>query len=397
MTHKTIYKISWAFVLLAYLTLLSQSLIDNARGPAYPELLSSLNISATRGSMLFAVASLAGLLANLTARWWLGIFSLLQTTLLSLFLMSLGSYLLGTSNLDRLWMLELSSFIMGIGMGSANISMNLLIAKGTPESRRRQFYSGLHSIYGLGSLSAPLLLSSFYIFHPQNWGQFFQWLAVLPALTGIIFVLNRNHFHLENSHQNSQTRPIRRALKAPVNLQTRLGFGMIFGLYVASEIIISSRLVIYLQSAHHFSADQSRMALSAFFIFLLLGRLLFTIIPTKGSSLRWLIISCFCTLCIYLASQFVHPSLLILTGLTMSYFYPVAMDWLSKSFPEGFEWMSASVLTTVSVYLVMMHLSFGIISDWLGIHLAMGLVALCQILCLIQLIWMNKKDLKAHS
>lgn len=384
----SISKIHWAFVALAYLTLLSLSLIDNARGPAYPDILSTLSLNATRGSQLFAWASLAGLLANLSARWWLSFFSLAQSTVASLLLMAIGSYLFAQSAQVGAWLLDLSSFLMGLGMGAANVSMNLLIAKGVPELHRRRFYAGLHSVYGLGSLSAPLLLSAYYTLDP-SWEGFFKWIIILPLSTVAILWLKRNHF--KDQGPSSADAP-KTKLTAPVGWIRRLALGLIFGFYVASEIVVSSRLVLYFQEAHNFSANDARLALSCFFLALLFGRLLFALLPTKGSSINWLIFSCLSTITVYILSQVVHPAFLVLSGLTMSYFYPVAMDWLSKQFTQGFEWMSASVLTTISVMLVMMHMSFGMISDWMGIELAMALVPALQSLCLLILVVVGKKE-----
>ncbi len=74
----------------------------------------------------------------------------------------------------------------------------------------------------------------------------------------------------------------------------------------------------------------------------------------------------------------------------MSFFFPVAMDWLSKKFPQGLEWMTASVQTTVSLILVIMHIGFGYITDYFGINLAMGLIPIFQFLCMILLAFLGK-------
>lgn len=375
----------WAFVLLAYMTLLSQSILDNARGPAYPNILESFNINASRGAYLFAWASFAGLIAQVSARWWLPRIEVVAGTIFSLILMALGSFLFGQSPNVDLWLLDVSSIIMGLGMGAANVTMNLLIARGTPLSHRRQFYAGLHSVYGLGSLSAPLLLA-LYLSGGVSWGGFFCWLIILPLLTVLISVLQRN----ELEHESIDLKLPKKILSAPAPLTSRLAYGLVFGFYVAAEIVISSRLVIYLTHGHQIDIDKARLALSCFFLALLAGRLLFTIVPIKGASQRWLLLSCATTLVIYLMARTISPLIMALTGLTMSYFYPVAMDWLSKKFPQGLEWMTASVLTSVSVMLILMHLGFGYVSDMLGIEMAMALVPIFITACFSLLLVLGK-------
>lgn len=379
------FPVQWALVLLAYITLFSLSLIDNSRGPAYPEILEDFYINAASGAWLFAWASFAALIANLSAKWWLPKIGIVKATFFALLSMGLGSFLFGYSINYGMVMLELSSFVMGFGMGMANISMNLLVAKATPETQRRQFFAGLHSIYGIGSLTAPLLLSTFMTFE-LTWSQYFQWLTLLPALTLLLVLLKKKKFQLTD---NVEALP-KLSLTAPVNLATRLAYGLLFGCYVASEIVVSSRLVVYLTHGHQFSGEQARLALSLFFLGLLGGRLVFTILPIKGSSQRWLITSCLTTISVYALTRWVSAYYVVLTGLTMSYFYPVAMDWLSKKFPKGLEWMTASVLTFISILLVFMHLGFGYVTDVLSIEAAMASVPIFQLICLALILKLGK-------
>lgn len=378
-------KIHWAYVVLAYLTLLSQSILDNARGPAYPNILQSFDISATRGAQLFAWASVAGLIANASARYWLPKIEAVVGTYYALALMALGSFLFGMSHHFGVWMLDFSSVLMGFGMGVANVAMNLLIARATPLEYRRQFYAGLHSVYGLGSLGAPLLYSLFLSFG-QEWNYFFCWLIILPMLTLLLALSKRQHLHghFDDFKMN------KKAMTPPVNLITRIAYGCVFGFYVAAEIVVSTRLVHYLSSGHGVSPENARLALSSFFLALLIGRLLFTVVPLRGSSQRWLLLSCAMTLIIYIFSRTISPLFLILTGLTMSYFYPVAMDWMSKKFPQGIEWMMSSVLTSISLLLIAMHLGFGVITDNLGLEAAMLILPIMTTLCFILLLILGK-------
>lgn len=378
-------QVHWAFVGLAYITLLCQSILDNVRGPAYPDILSTFEMSASRGAQLFAWASFAGLISNLSARWWLPRVEVVTGSMISLLLMAAGSYMFGIAPRYGPYMIDLASITMGLGMGAANVAMNLLIARGTPLSHRRQFYSGLHSIYGLGSLSAPLLLSV-YLSSQNTWDGFFRVFIILPIIIFILAVVGRKALR----HESSDIKVVKPKLTAPTSIGTRLSYGCVFGFYVASEIVISTRLVLYLTTAHQIAIEDARLALSSFFLALLAGRLLFAVVPVKGASQRWLVASCILSIVFYFMSIFISPYILILCGLSMSYFYPVAMDWLSKKFPQGLEWMTASVLTNISIMLILMHLGFGLITDLLGINAAMGLVPLLQAICMLLLLLLGK-------
>src|SRR5690606_34324980 len=114
------------------------------------------------------------------------------------------------------------------------------------------------------------------------------------------------------------------------------------------------------------------------------------ILPIKGASQRWLLASCSATIIIYAMARWHSPYWLALTGFTMSYFYPVAMDSLTKKFPHGIQWMTASVLTSISVMLVIMHLGFGEISDHFGIESAMAFLPIIQLIALTLLLKLGK-------
>ncbi len=387
----------WGFIALAYFTLLAQSLIDNGRGPAYPDILTTFDLSSTSGAKIFALASFAALFASLSTKWWLPKLELIRGSIVSLFLMTVACFLFGRSPLIGTWLLDLSSFLMGLGMGGANVCMNLLIAKGTSPIHRRQFYAGLHSVYGLGSLSAPLILS-FYLTQTtdKTWGDFYQYLCLLPA-TILLIALIRYPALTKLKVAPTEALVPKAIYKAPVPLLMRLAYGTVFGFYVASEVIISSRLVYYLNEGHQLPITESRMALSVFFLALLAGRLLFTITSIKGQSHHWLIFSCLTTIAIYFSSRIFYPPLLALTGLSMSYFYPVAMDWLANTFTEGLEWMTASVLTSVSVFLVVMHLGFGYVTDRVNIEAAMAIVPLLLIFTIIMVVILEKAKAKIQS
>src|SRR5690606_34120290 len=106
---------------------------------------------------------------------------------------------------------------------------------------------------------------------------------LLPLLPLILAASKRNEFS-----QSKAPEQMTSVLTAPTSTLTRLLYGGVFGFYVASEIIISTRLVLYLNAAHGIELENARFTLSIFFLLLLCGRFLFAILPIKGASQRWL-------------------------------------------------------------------------------------------------------------
>ena len=56
----------------AYMSLFAMGLLDNTRGPSYPNIINTFKITMAEGSWIFTIASIAGLFVNLSAKWWLG-------------------------------------------------------------------------------------------------------------------------------------------------------------------------------------------------------------------------------------------------------------------------------------------------------------------------------------
>ncbi len=367
--------IRWPSIVLAYLTLLCLALVDNTRGSVFPNLIQDLDISSSRASMLFAIASFAALLTNVSARWWMPYISGYSSALYSLFFLLTGALVFSRVPLWGLWSLDLCSVFIGLGMGISNIGINLLIAQATPVHLRRRFFSGLHSIYGIGSFLAPLFLN-FYLLLFANWNYFFLLLSIAPLMVFIFFLLKKKTYAINRVGKVEKMQP-------PCHLGLRFLVAFLFGFYVSSEIIVSSRLVAFLSDFDFISVTQSRYALSVFFLGLLAGRLGFTFFPIKGKSETLLVISILLSTVIYLSSLWLHPLVLSLVGLSLSYFFPVAMEWLSQLFREGLDYMIATAMTGVSVMLVIMHLGFGLLTDYFGVQLAMAVFPVLQLLCLI--------------
>lgn len=376
---KAIDRPLWGIILCAYLLLLIVSISDNARGPSYPEILTLFDLSNSRGALIFALSSLAGLLANLSTRWWFPQLGIINGIIVSLIILTAGLFLFGFSSFMGLLFLDISCFLIGFGMGMSNVLMTIMVVQASPINSRRQFLSGLHAVYGFGSLTAPLLIGLF-VSMGSNWAIFYMSFALLPLLFLPVIYFGQNKYLTKLKKVKGEPK---KKLTPPTTFLNRLSYGLLLGIYVAAEIIISSRLVLYLYSANDISIDVARICLSIFFLFLMLGRLFVALVPLAIRNSSLMIISCVAGIFIYFLGLLISPYFFVLLGLSMSFFFPVGMSWLSQKFPDGVEWMTASVLTTVGVVLIFMHLMFGVIADFIGIHFAMATVPFMLAICII--------------
>lgn len=373
-----------ALLIAAFVGLFFFGTLDNGRGPAYPEIMKELGLSNRQGSLLFALTSFVGFLMTAFSASWLKLFDLLKGMRISWLILSLASFLIGISGFVKSPILLFSAaIIQGIGMGITSMNMNLMVEAGSPVTHRRRTYGALHATYGIASFFAPLFFTGVKMLG-LSWEYFF----IILALLGPILFLT---LPSGGEVQAKVPSPID-GLRLP--LPFLLIMGMTVGTYVASEIVISSRLVLFLEEGHGLTNAKAGLYLSGFFILLMSGRLLMGLIniPVSGPILlsgSLLLTGIFCWL--GMQGKFLFFSL---TGLSMSVFFPSFMDWVAESFPNEFQKVIKFVMSGIGLHLVLMHLGFGQLADLLGVVKAMGLAlfltATSFILLMVSLLWNRK-------
>lgn len=358
--------------------------LDNGRGPAYPQIMAELDLTNRQGSLLFALTSLVSFIMTVFSSKWLRLVDLMKGMRLSWLVLSLASFLIGLSGtLQSPIILFIAAIIQGVGMGVTGMNMNLMVEAGAPVTHRRRAYGGLHATYGIASFLAPLLFTGAQLVG-LGWEGFFYGLAFLGPILFFVLPAGEETFARIPSKEHVQSIP----------LPLLILMGMTVGTYVASEIVISSRLVLFLENGHALTNAKAGLYLSGFFILLMVGRLFLGLVdlPIKGPFLligSLLLTAVFCWL--GKQGQFIFFSL---TGLSMSVFFPSYMDWLATSFPDNFQKVTAFVLSGIGLHLVAMHLGFGQLADLLGVvramDLALYLTGASFVLLAISLTWTSR-------
>lgn len=372
---------NWRFISLAYLSLFALSLLDNGRSPTYNSILTDLSIGPAKGSYIFSIASLISLIVNLTAVKWLPKLGPVVSTRIALSLMALsGLFMYLTGIQSSYTILIISSILLGLGLAICTITMNVLVIKGSTSTARKRLFSGLHAIYGFSSLLAPFILA-FLVKLGGDWKIYFL-ISGLIAFSIILITAKTETLPplKESENKDNQTVP----------LKYRVMFGLLLGCYVASEIALSTRLPYYLNHILGFSELKSGYYLSFFFLSLSAGRLLFSLKSFNFKSEHLMIFSHLTTLLCFFLGYFLHPLFLAFCGFTMSYAFPMGMDFLVETFKEKSDYMITSVMTWIGIMLALMHFLFGIVNESFGADIALlicpllGLIALCALITFLK-------------
>lgn len=367
-----------AYIGLAYLSLFSFGFVDNARGPVFPDLLADFQLSDSNGAWFFFTAS-AAMLANnvLLFRWMeragpfavLRLYSAIQTV--GLLIMGLGtSYAI----------VLLGSAIVGLSLGGLGVSVNVLVGVHAAESHRRRVLSGLHCMYGISSLLAPLLVSVVY-----QGG--FGWRAALGSLSAAPFAVLLVSLTLRTDRSQAASLPLgATALKRP--FAPALYFASLCMLYVVAEISISSRLALYVRRDWLASVESSNRLLATYFLGLFAGRLAFALVRFPWTSMQILSASAASGLVCYALGLVHRPAWLALAGVCFSVFYPCAIALINDEKSSGEAGFIVTwCITLQALGLLSMHVLLGVLADAFGLGTALwiGPASLALVLVLLRL------------
>jgi len=370
------------YIATAFASLFCYGFIENLKGPTYPSILIHFNIDTATGSWIFAASSMSALISIMLGRVWLKYIGAVKGQVIFLFFMSAGSAGMGLSGYltDGFIIILASSMIFGLGLGGTTITMNILIAKSSPPHLRRRLFSAMHSMYGLSALMAPLFFAVI-----LKSGGSWQILFLLASFLPFIFMFMAMNMKKLPTSPEELSRPLE------TTIITRIRFGLIMSTYVIAEVAISSRLVIYASERLKIGDTSASQYLTAFFILLLAGRLAMSAIKTHWKTPSMMLASAIMSMLLGIAGVIIHPVFLSLCGLSMSFFFPFGIDWISKQFKDNLNYMMTSIMTTIDLMLIVAHKAIGITAERFGMGNAMLIVPISMAITVLLLI-ISKKD-----
>lgn len=223
-------------------------------------------------------------------------------------------------------------------------------------------------MYGLASLLAPLAASLFR-WCGLGWRGSFIIIATLPALS-VLPVLNR----VVRTKWPNRAEP---HVPLTASEWSRLAFfGILLAGYLYGEISVGTRLVFWLRADRGFTPDRANLYMALFYFGLLFGRVAFSFIQFSNfSNERVLILSSFLAGVLYWFGLQLDPMYLVLSGLAMAPFYPIAMDEITVQFGAKGGAALGHALGISSIGVVTMHLGLGWLRDQIGMTAALGVCA----------------------
>lgn len=341
------------FIGLGFSLLFFGSYIDNFRGPLLPVLSHLLSLQYSDTSFFLMMANVGAVVAMFVLLFFNQHFRM-RTVLTGVILFSSLSCLSSLLVHDKAG-LFLFALSMGGSISILGATANLMILKGTDTKWRTPFFCGLHMMYGLGSLTGPLVLSKL------NLGEA-SWqlpLLVVPVFGFIAIPFVFKKLSSATGHEEA----IRQSLKLS-------GFQcfilLLFSFYVVGEVMTSMWLVTYLVGEKGMSVPKAAPYLSGFFLMMSLSRgALF--MTFKESREKYLLFLCLAlAVCFYLWGMQGNPWGFVFAGI-LGPFFPVLLSRLSRIFPEQASSITLWILASMQVSQIIGYKTMGLIADSSGI------------------------------
>ncbi len=389
---------SWLWpVLVAWMSLFTLGLIDNARGPVFPDILKDFALTDTAGSFFFLIASLASLIHNTLFYRFLCETAPKRLVGLYTLVMAAGALLISHSG-DYRWTL-VACAILGIGFGGLGVGQNAAV-QAAPAEHRQRAMGLLHTMYGLSSFTAPLLISTL---ASHGWRMSLALLSLPSVFVGLFVVFEGSR---------ARHRKARRALGEPPLVKKSPGeiyqsrnskwapwtAAVLISLLVVAEISVSTRFTLLARRDWGFSVDSAGQWLAGYFIAMTASRFMLGIFKFPFSARGLLYFA------LFLAVPFLFLGFMPLGfpneirllalvgfGFPIAMGYPLAMTRLAEIFGRETQRVTSKCLILQAAGAMIMHFLLGWGADSQGLLFVLGAVSIGAVLGALAAFWSLEK------
>jgi len=367
-------------VVVACLSLFALGWMDNARGPFFPLFLEATGESSSRGALFFALTSFVAILSSGAAGKILKSFGL--KSLLIVGALAMGLSPLGLVTAANLTGALITAFFFGLGLGWLAVGQNILISKVESAPLKKRLFSLLHCFYALAAMTAPLSILQVKAFLPWNYLLLGVTVLTLPFLF-MSFLLKS-----ENVKETVEYTPAPSLTEPWVLIW--IGF---LSFYVSAELIVSTRLVFFLNEGAGLTFAEASNHLFLFFLAMFCVRVLFFAVHFKHSSIKILMLCLGSALGFFYLGHALSTYFFSLIGASVGPVFPLVMDEMSLMWPKSFDVLVSRAIALSSLFVVTAHMIVGRLTDSFGISSAMYSVPIlltCS-LVVLTLAWIKRQ------
>ena len=368
----------WSFVAAGFAALLASAHYDIIRSPLLPKVLRELHLEFGDGGWFYAASNAAatvatGLMIGALNRWT----ERAITLVIAVICLAGAAWATAVTDFAGLIVLALTTGGAVSGLGAL---ANVLVIEGTPAHRQGRMLAGLHSVYGLGSMSAASIVG-LAMTRGVAWSSLYLVGTPLLALLVAIAVWAMGGRHLR---RNARVEPV-----ALTGLQILAV--VLFAVYVVGEVTASMWLPSYLVAVTHISEAAGAVALTRYFGVLTATRILCFLFITPAREKPVLLAALAIPIAAFAIGYGGHPAAFPAMGV-FGAFFPVYLARISRRFQA--QWRSVTVwaMTAVNVFVGLAELGLGQLADRAGLKIAFLIPPSILCLTLVLLIIYFKKE-----
>lgn len=362
-------KVQWFLIFVAFSSLGIQAFLDIGRGPLFPEIIKDLGIDTKQGGLFFSATSLSMLFGSFGASYLMRFLDSFKVLLIFMVSLIAGQFLL--ANVAGLSPLVVTGVLLGLGFGGMGVCQNLSISEAAPVSLHRKLYGGLHSMYALAALLAPLIITQA-LSAGVFWRDIAKYELVVPIVLFITY-LAYSFVKAKKSKNIDQKEEDKRSAPENIAFSKKVMCAMGLAMYVVAELIVSIWLVLFLQKEKGFNTEDSGFALTLFFAFLLSGRVLMSFVEFKSSNFKLLAVSFLSSGVLLILGIAFNPWFIAISGLSMSICFPVYMSYMAEIFGDELGQVMPYCIGGMSFIVSIAHSLAGYLGDQYGLYVAMSI------------------------
>lgn len=368
---------------VSFFSLFILGFADNIRGPLFPEIIHSFGLTDSLAAWYFALSSFMSFVGSYLVRKYKTVSQLLK-------LLYLGILFIFISFVIQRWassyFLVLSGVVFfGLSVGFLGVAQNNLVIIATRPKNRSRMLSYLHSMYGTASLLAPLFVAWLSDHRWQEILFYFAWVALAFSALGFYYNSKKSdriqHF---SQFQESEMHGLSQLSELKVSLA--------ISLYVVAEIVMGTRLALFMRRYYNYDLSTSSLYVTLFFLFMLMGRVAISFAPHHYNIKKQLLFSLAAAFVLMLVGLYFHPFALALSGFGLAPFYPLSLSYISRLFPHKSTTIVSWTLTIQGFFIVLMHLGVGQLADLVGLQSAMLIGPVSLFLSFIILLFIRETE-----
>jgi len=377
-----------------YLAYIAAGALSILPGPTLPLLAQHTGVSLDKAGWMFTALSAGFAIGVMIAGLFTKRLSPKSILMLGLVLMATNSIITPWTHLFSL--LLASQFLMGIGFGFLDVSINILVSLSFRETLS-QTLIGLHSSFGLGALVAPLLLSlALTVAHDPIWAYITGSLTALICTALLMRQRTPRPATFTSTGQLAQ-----QALSPRIFGQLLLWLmALEFFFYIAVEVGFSDWIVTAVSQSAAIPLALAAPAATAFWLGLTVSRLLSSqIIKRAILNERQLLYLCIFGggLSVLLAALFPGQLVIVFSasacvGFFLGPLFPGLLAIASRWFAHALGTISGVLLISSGISGMIFPVFMGILIPSIGIQWVMAIPAVVCLLIAVPFALANRKQ-----